>query len=154
MLKSELIHPTILATLGASGHGSGVLIADGNYPFITRANPAAERVYLNLMPGLLTVPQVLEALVTAIPVEAAHVMTPDDGSEPSIFADFRRLLPDVELEKHMRYPFYDLARGSDVSLVIATGEQRIYANILLTIGVVAPPHSEEKKKDKSGKKKK
>jgi len=28
---------------------------------------------------------------------------------------------------------------SDVALVIATGEQRIYANILLTIGVVPPP---------------
>jgi L-fucose mutarotase/ribose pyranase (RbsD/FucU family) len=27
----------------------------------------------------------------------------------------------------------------DVALVVATGEQRIYANILLTIGVVPPP---------------
>jgi L-fucose mutarotase len=146
MLTTKLIHPTILGTLGASGHGSGILIADGNYPFITRANPAAERVYLNLMPGMLTVPQVLEALISAIPIEAAHVMTPDDGSEPGIYADFRRLLPGVELEKHMRFPFYDLARGSDVSLVIATGEQRIYANILLTIGVVPPPQSGKRKK--------
>jgi len=28
---------------------------------------------------------------------------------------------------------------SDTTLVIATGEQRIYANILLTVGVVSPP---------------
>jgi L-fucose mutarotase len=154
MLTTTLIHPTILGVLGASGHGSGILIADGNYPFITRANPAAERVYLNLMPGVLTVLQVLEAVVSAIPIEAAHVMTPDDGSEPSIYADFRRLLPGIELEKHKRFPFYDLARGSDVSLVIATGEQRIYANILLTIGVVPPPRADDKKKEKTGKKKK
>lgn len=139
MLKSQLIHPTILGVLGASGHGSGILIADGNYPFITRANPAAERVYLNLMPGLISVTQALEAIAPAIPIEAAHVMTPDDNSEPSIFADFRRLLPGIELQKHNRFPFYDLARGSDVSLVMATGEQRIYANILLVIGVVSPP---------------
>lgn len=139
MLKSQLIHPTILGVLGASGHGSGILIADGNYPFITRANPAAERVYLNLMPGLISVTQALEAIAPAIPIEAAHVMTPDDNSEPSIFADFRRLLPGIELQKHNRFPFYDLARGSDVSLVIATGEQRIYANILLVIGVIPPP---------------
>jgi len=138
MLKGQLIHPTILNVLGASGHGSGILIADGNYPFITRANPAAERVYLNVMPGLLTVPQVLEALVTAIPVEAAHVMMPDDNQEPAIYADFRKLLPDVELERHGRFEFYDVAKEPDVSLVIATGEQRIYANILLTIGVVMP----------------
>jgi len=139
MLKSQLIHPTILQVLGASGHGSGVLIADGNYPFITRANPAAERVYLNLTPGLVTATQALDALGTAIPVEAAHVMIPDDGSEPAIFAEFRRLLPGIDLQKHSRFAFYDLARGSDVSLVIATGEQRIYANILLVIGVVPPP---------------
>lgn len=139
MLQSQLLHPTILSVLGASGHGSGILIADGNYPFNTRANPAAERIYLNLMPGLITVTQALQALVPAIPIEAAHVMIPDDGSEPSIFADFRQLVPGIKLEQHGRFDFYDLARGSDVSLVIATGEQRIYANILLTIGVVPPP---------------
>ena len=31
-----------------------------------------------------------------------------------------------------------MARGPDCALAIATGEQRIYANILLTIGVVMP----------------
>lgn len=144
MLQSNLLHPTILGVLGASGHGSGILIADGNYPFNTRANPAAERVYLNLMPGLITVTQALEAIAPAIPIEAVHVMTPDDGSEPSIYADFRRLIPNLELQKHGRFDFYDMARGSDVSLVIATGEQRIYANILLVIGVVPPPAGESK----------
>lgn len=138
MLTSKLIHPTILNTLGASGHGSAILIADGNYPFITRVNPAAERVYLNFMPGVLTATQVLEGLVSAIPIESAHVMTPDDGAEQAIFAEFRALLPGVSLETHLRFPFYDLARGSDTSLVIATGEQRIYANLLLVIGVVPP----------------
>jgi L-fucose mutarotase len=139
MLTTKLLHPEILGALAASGHGSGVLIADGNYPFITRANPAAKRVYLNLMPGLLTVTQVLEALISAIPIETAHVMVRDDGSAPPIHAEFKAMLPDVPFEQHTRFPFYDLARGSDVSLVIATGEQRVYANLLLTIGVVQPP---------------
>lgn len=139
MLKSQLLHPTILQVLGASGHGSGVLIADGNYPFITRANPAAERVYLNFMPGMLTVTEVLKGILTAIPVEAAHVMIPDDGSTPPIFDEFSALLPGIALQQHGRFDFYDLAKGSDTSLVIATGEQRIYANIFLVIGVVPPP---------------
>lgn len=139
MLKTKLLHPTILNALGASGHGSGILIADGNYPFITRANPAAERVYLNFMPSVLTVTQVLEGLLTAIPVETAHIMTRDDGSEAPIIAEFRKMMPDVPFEQYQRFPFYDLARGSDVSLVIATGEQRVYANLLLTIGVVPQP---------------
>jgi L-fucose mutarotase len=139
MLKGSLLHPQILKVLGESGHGSNILIADGNYPFRTGSNPAAERVFLNVMPGLCSVVQVVEALVPAIPIEAAHVMVPDAGDEPSIFADFRRLLPDLTLTTHARFPFYDLAREPNVSLVIATGEQRVYANILLTIGVVPPP---------------
>ena len=31
--------------------------------------------------------------------------------------------------------FYAAGRGQDVALTIATGEQRLYANPLLTIGV-------------------
>lgn len=139
MLTTQLLHPEILEALGSSGHGGKVLIADGNYPFVTRANPAAKRVYLNFTHGKLNVVEILEVLVKAIPVESADVMTPDSGDEPSIFADFRRLLPDLELKKNGRFAFYDLARDPDCCLVIATGEQRIYANILLTIGVVPPP---------------
>jgi L-fucose mutarotase len=139
MLKTQLLHPELLEALGGSGHGGKVLIAVGNYPFSTRANPNAKRVYLNFTPGKLNVVEILEVLVGAIPIESADVMTPDSGDEPSIFADFRRLLPGLELKKNGRFPFYDLARDPDCCLVIATGEQRIYANILLTIGVVAPP---------------
>ena len=138
MLKTTLLHPTILEALGASGHGGKILIADGNYPFSTRAHPGAARVYLNFMPGKLNAVEVLEGIVSAVPIEAADVMTPDDGSEPSIFADYRRLLPGISLRANNRWAFYDLARDSDCCLVIATGEQRIYANILLTIGVVMP----------------
>lgn len=136
MLKGQLIHPQILQVLGTAGHGSGILIADGNYPFATRANPAAKRVYLNLAPGLLSATDVLQPLLTAIPVEAAHVMVTDDGRAPAIHSDFQTMMPDIELQKHRRYPFYDLCKDDDLALVIATGEQRTYANLLLIVGVV------------------
>jgi L-fucose mutarotase len=138
MLTYRLIHPGILGALGEAGHGARVLIADGNYPLMTRSNEHAHRVYLNLAPDLLRVTDVLEVLAGAIPIEAANVMIPDTGDEPSIFGDFRRLLPGVELEAMGRFDFYDAARGPDLALAIATGERRIYANILLTIGVVSP----------------
>jgi len=138
MLKTGLLHPGILQALGEAGHGAQVLIADGNYPLRTRSSDAGHRVYLNLAPGLVTVTDVLRVLVDAIPVEAAHVMTPDDGTEPGVFAEFRQLLPGIELERLGRFPFYEAARGPDVALAIATGEERIYANLLLTIGVVKP----------------
>jgi len=139
MLTARLTHPDILAALARAGHGSQVLIADGNYPFSTGSNPAAKRVYLNLTRGFAPVDQVLEALAAAVPIEAAHVMVPEGGAEPPIFASFREVLPKgVELQPLGRFAFYAAACGRDVALVIATGEQRIYANILLTVGVVPP----------------
>jgi L-fucose mutarotase len=144
MLRTKLIHPTISQALAASGHGGMILIADGNYPFSTRSNPNAEHVYLNLMPGMVKVTDALEAILTAIPVEAVHVMQPDASvrQEPGIWADFRRMIPDLALQPVERFAFYEMARRPDVALVVATGDQRLYANIMLTIGVVPPEKAE------------
>jgi L-fucose mutarotase len=136
VLNSTLLHPEILHALAGAGHGSRILIGDGNYPFTTGANPSAARVYLNLAPGTVDTPTVLAALLSAVPVEAAHGMGPDDGSEPPIFDRFRAMLPPgLAIEQMERFAFYAAAKSPDVALVIATAERQIYANILLTIGV-------------------
>lgn len=136
MLRTTLLHPEILSALGRAGHGSQVLIADGNYPFSTGSPATAQKVFLNLKPGMVAVTDVLEALVESIPIEAATVMVPDDRADQPVFKEFRRLLPEqLDLTKITRFDFYDRARSGDTALVIATGEQRIYANLLLTIGV-------------------
>ena len=136
MLKSQLLHPEILASLASAGHGSKVLIADSNYPFRTHINSAADLVFLNLAPGRLNVVEVLEVLLGAVPVEAAEVIFPEDGVEPSIHAEFRTALGDVETRPLGRRAFYDQARSQDLALAIATGEQRTYACLILTIGVI------------------
>jgi L-fucose mutarotase len=79
MLTYQLLHPEILAALAEAGHGAQVLIADGNYPLVTRSNPAARRVFLNLAPDLLKVTDVLAAVAGATPIEAAQV-TPSFAS--------------------------------------------------------------------------
>lgn len=138
MLKYRLLHPEVLRGLGEAGHGAQILIADGNYPLLTRTHPGARRVYLNLAPGMVSVTDVLKVLTTAIPIEAALTMRADGGEEPPILADFRALLPGMALQSLERFEFYEAARGPDLALAIATGESRTYANILLTIGVVEP----------------
>ena len=150
MLRGRLLHPELLRALGAAGHGAKVLLADGNYPVSTKTPTSATRVYLNLAPGVVAVTDVLAALVEAIPIEAAEVMVPDSGPEPPIFAEFRRLLAGattaagtgppgpLELSRLGRQSFYDAAASPDVAVAVATGERRIYANLLLTIGVVDP----------------
>lgn len=71
-----------------------------------------------------------------MPLEAAEVMVPEHGPEPEVFAAFRSSLPLLQLREHARSAFYDEARGSDVGIVVATGEDRLFSNILVTIGVV------------------
>ncbi|MGW5349445.1 RbsD/FucU family protein [Streptomyces sp. NPDC004031] len=137
MLRYQLTHPTILAALASAGHGSRILISDGHYPHTTGAHPAAERVYLNLAPDRLLVTEVLAALADAAPIEAATVMTPPEGTpEPEVFAEFRAALPQLPaLDTLDRFAFYDAARAPDTALVVATGDRRTYANLLLTLGV-------------------
>ena len=147
MLKTPVLHPTLLAALGRAGHLSTVLITDGNYPHDTVPNPRAERVWANFRPGLLSAVQACELICDLVPIERATVMAPategpfamDD--DPPIWADFRRVLREragfeEDLVPLQKPAFNDLARDEFLSVVIATGETQIYANLLLTIGVV------------------
>lgn len=149
MLKGKLLHPQMLSALGKAGHTSRILIADGNFPFSAKCPPGAELVSLNLMPGLVSCTQVLDALLASVPFEAAHVMDYArtgqyalDG-DPPIWAEYRKQLDDagysdMDMQKIERFAFYDQVASPDVAMVVATGDQRIYANLLLTVGVVMP----------------
>ena len=134
MLKGTLIHPDIMAALALCGHGDKVLIADGNYPLDSRSGDA-ETVYLGLTPGKPTVTDVLAAIQSVVNIEKAEVMDPADGTTPDIFGEFQSMLGGTELGKLGRYEFYDACCRPAVRLAISTGEQRVFANILLTVGV-------------------
>lgn len=137
MLRYPLIHPPLLSALARAGHGSVALLADGNYPHATAVSPTAETIWLNLRPGQIPVDDVLETLLSVLPIEAARVMATDTGEEPVIYGRFRKLLPGVPLQALPRAEFYSTARGPDLAVAVATGDQRLYANILLTVGVVS-----------------
>lgn len=145
MLQYPLLHPQILGALARGGHSSKILISDGNYPHGTRKGPNAEVVYLNLAPGKVTIPEVLQVLTSAVQIELAEVMDYSRtgpyalASDPQVWPEYRRLLAGTDCKGELtpleRFNFYDAASSRDVILTIATGEQRIYANLLLTIGV-------------------
>ncbi len=144
MLKQTLIHPDINAILAQAGHHSKILIADGNYPASTKRGPNAELVSLNLMPGVVTCRQTLEALITAVPLDAVNTMgiPPDDpyaqAGEPPVWAEFREVLSTanlpLELEPIEKWAFYEAVDSEDHVLTIQTGDQALWANILLTMG--------------------
>ncbi|WP_316975573.1 RbsD/FucU family protein [Shumkonia mesophila] len=143
MLKTRLLHPEILKVLGTSGHFSQVLIADGNYPFASRSGPNATVVYLNLTPGIPKTTEVLDVLLDVIPLQGAAVMKIPTGEVAPIQDEYLRMLPaGIELKRLDRYDFYDTVCSPLTTLVVATGEKRRFANLLLTIGVVKLEQSE------------
>jgi len=145
MLKHGLIHPQINEILGRAGHHSKVLIADGNYPAYNTLGPNAELVCLNLAPGIVNCTQVLRALLTAIPVEAAQTMgIPADDpyalqGDPPVWSEYRQILDesglDIPLQPIQKWDFYEAVASRDHVLTIQTADQALWANLLLTIGV-------------------
>jgi len=137
MIFSRMLHPDILSALGRAGHGSCVLIADGNYPISTHSPASAAKVFLNLRRGLVKVTDVLEVLRDTIPIEQATVMATRDGQPAAIHQELFELLPaGVPTRTLSRAEFYSTVNQPSTALVIATGEEQRFANILITIGVV------------------
>lgn len=144
MLKHQLIHPQINEILGRAGHHAKILIADGNYPASTKKGPNAEVVCLNLMPGVVTVAQVLEAILSAMPIDAVNTMgiPPDDPyakhGPPPVWAELQRLLKKaktgLKLAPIQKWDFYDAVASPDHVLTVQTADQALWANVLLTVG--------------------
>jgi L-fucose mutarotase len=148
MLKHQLIHPEINDILGRAGHHSKILIADGNYPASTKKGANAKLVCLNLSPGVVTVAQVLRAILSAVPVDRIETMgvPPDDSyaqrGEPPVWNEFRHVIQESglnrELQPVLKWDFYKAVESPDHVLTIQTGDQALWANILLTMGVRQP----------------
>jgi L-fucose mutarotase len=137
MLKTRLLHPEILAALAASGHFSQVLIADGNFPVAGNRGPNARIVHLNLAPGSLDALTVLDVLLDAVPVQAATVMEVPAAFKAPIHELYQEKLgADVAWTQMERWAFYEKIASPRTTLMIATGEQRRFANLLLELGVV------------------
>jgi L-fucose mutarotase len=145
MLKHRLVHPQILEVLGRAGHHAKILIADGHYPASSKLGPRAQVISLNLMPGVVSCTQVLQAVASAIPIEAAHTMDYERTgqyamtSDPPVWAEYRQAMNDaglqIPLEPIEKWKFYDAVVTPDHVLTIQTADLQKYANLLLTVGV-------------------
>lgn len=137
MIKSNIIHPELISTLAKCGHKTKILIADSNYSFVTNSSPNAIIIYLNLSPGMINATDILDALLTEINVESAILMDTPADFNPEIYQEYKdRLSAEVEFTSLERYAFYNTAKSDDLLLVIASGEKRRFANIILTVGAI------------------
>jgi L-fucose mutarotase len=144
MLRSRLIHPPLLGALAGAGHGSRILLADSNYAHDVNVRPGATLIHLNVRPGLVAIDELLDLIIEVLPLEAVATMSPDDGPQPPVWARYAQLLgPDLPLRPLARQDFYAAARAPDLAVAVATGDQRLYANLLLTVGYITPPTGEQ-----------
>jgi L-fucose mutarotase len=145
MLKTQLLHPEILATIARAGHHGKILIADGNYPASSTLGPNAKLVSLQLMPGLPTVAQVLQAILSTVPIDIANTMDYERSGpyalaeDPPVWPQFRKVIKEagltLELEPIEKWEFYKAVTTPDHVLTIQTADQQRFANLLLSIGV-------------------
>lgn len=138
MLKTlnPLLSGDLLAILADMGHGDEIVITDANFP----ADSMAQR--LVRLPGI-SATDALKAVLSLLPLDdfvdypAAAMDAP--GETPPIYPEFEAALADAEgrpltLEPVERFAFYERTRNAYA--VIATGERRLYANIILKKGVL------------------
>lgn len=141
MLKglSPLLTPALLHVLASMGHGDEVVLADANFP---AASHARRLVPLHGVDA----PAALDAVLSVLPLDdfVAHSaltmqVVGDAQAVPAVVRAF-----DAMLLRHgaaasssiERFAFYERARAAFA--IVATGERRVYGNILLKKGVVRP----------------
>lgn len=135
MIKYALTNPQILSALASNGHGSKIIITDGNFPVGTATPGSCQKVYLNLCKDVPTVLQVLEMIAATIAVESAIIMIPPNGQAHPIHGEFRKLLGEIKFTELPRLDFYAASKEEEVFLAIVTGDIRRFANIILSMGV-------------------
>ncbi|HEX2593192.1 MAG TPA: RbsD/FucU domain-containing protein [Rhizomicrobium sp.] len=142
MLKGidPALGPELLAILRAMGHGDEIVIADSNFP----ADSHAERL---VRADGLSATRLAKAIAAIMPIDdfvpnAAFRMAVTDKPDevPPIIGEFAGILRDAgykgSIEPIERFAFYE--RAKDAYAIIATGEQRIWANLILKKGIVPP----------------
>ena len=142
MLKgiAKAISPELLKTLSEMGHGDEIVIADANFP---SASLGRKVIRADGIGG----PEMLDAVLSLLPLDAysdpnvvlMQLMERDEGKvNPVIWKEYDRIAnkndKNAKIGKIDRFAFYE--RAKKAYAIIATGEKAIYANVLLTKGVI------------------
>ena len=141
MLKNvpAILPPELLKVICEMGHSDRLVISDGNFPVPTKGKNAV----IVRMDGH-GVPEILDAILQLFPLDTyvdtpAYVMDLTDSDkakgmpEPVIWGEYAKATG-AKLGLIERFAFYE--RTKNAYLVIQTGEERQYGNLLLTKGVV------------------
>ena len=134
-----ILSPELLKVMMEMGHGDELVIGDGNFP-------AASMARRLLRADGHGVPELLEAIMKFFPLDgfvdrpvALMQVVLGDPTKPTIWEKYRSILKNAgagfkEFEFVERFAFYE--RAKQAYAILATGEEALYANIILKKGVV------------------
>lgn len=133
-----LLGPDLLHALRSLGHGDEVVIADANFP----SHSLGPRVIrLDGIDALVAADAILTHLPLDTFAEAAAFrmeVVGDPKAVPPICQSFAELVKNLagpfEVVPLERFAFYERARQA--SFIVATGERRLYGNLILKTGVL------------------
>ncbi len=142
MLKGidPLLGPELLMVLRTMGHGDEIAIVDGNYP----ADTDAQRLVRMDGHGAT---EITNAILSVMPIDnfvTDAVFRPAAGGDATrmepVFAEFEAILkkhePKQKITVLVGADFYNRVKASYA--VVATGERRLYGNLILRKGVIHP----------------
>lgn len=121
------------------GHGDEIVLADANFPSVSHANRIL-RADGHGIPKLLAAILPLFPLDTYVPHASILMeMAPQDNFHNEVWDEYSRIIERYQggtkpFEFIDRYSFYE--RAAKAFAVVATGEQSLYANIILKKGVI------------------
>jgi L-fucose mutarotase len=142
MLKGidPVLGPDLLAALRAMGHGDEIVVADANFPAAANAKRLVRADGVDAV-RLVKAIAALMPLDDFVPASAFRMAVVDAPSEdPPITAAFAAALAEGgyagPIEPLERHAFY--ARAREAFAIVASGETRLYGNLILKKGVVRP----------------
>lgn len=139
MLKGipKIVSPSLLKILCEMGHGDEIVVADGNFP----CESMGTRV---VRADGLGGEEVLQAILALIPLDTYAeenfilMQTVLGDERPAIWDSYKKIADandkNVRLGMEERFAFYEHAKKAYA--IVATGEEKVYANIILKKGVV------------------
>ena len=139
MLKNvpKIVSPQLLKILCEMGHGDEIVIADGNFPSETNGKRVVRADGLGGVEMLSAILDLIP-LDTYAPENFMLMETTQGDPTPEIWTEYLDVAhskdDNVRTKRLERFEFYD--RAKNAYAVIATGEERIYANIILKKGVI------------------
>ena len=143
MLKGipSIISPELLKVLMEMGHGDEILICDGNFPATTRGPKVIRADGHSIVELLAAILKLfpLDASVSS-PVLFMEVPESEGAFTPPIWAEYRKVLADSD-EKGKTVSLVSkpdfIERSNHVSVILASGEPALFANVILRKGVVS-----------------